>query len=177
VSTVVRVAFMTRAPHRSTVRCGAGCGDPGRGLATLHVCIPFARRARSRLARRCGPRGRLAGDVRPTVTKKQSPSFAFLIYYLDEISIRPSAAGRAFLAGLQLHVKALLPPNSASARQRRSRRPPMPRAHQRNHAADSIVRSLRTVAAVALPGKRAGCVPRLPRDRGLRPDLPPATAA
>ena len=172
MSTVVLVAFMTRAPHRSTVRCGAGCGDPGRGLATLHVCDPFCA-ARSRLARRCRTAWsarwrRAAGRHKKTIT-------FLLINYWDEISIRPSAAGRAFLAGL--HVKALLPPNSASARQRRSRRPPMPRAHQRNHAADSIVRSLRTVAAVALPGKRAGCVPRLPRDRGLRPDLPPATAA
>lgn len=175
MSTVVLVVFMTRAPHRSTVRCGAGCGDPGQGLATLHVCgASLLRRALAPRPPRAGPRGRLAGDVRPAVTKSKTITF-LLIYYLDEISIRPSAAGRAFLAGL--HVKALLPPNSASARQRRSRRPPMPRAHQRNHAADSIVRSLRTVAAVALPGKRAGCVPRLPRDRGLRPDLPPATAA
>jgi len=171
---------MTRAPHRSTVRCGAGCGDPGRGLATLHVCLPFAPRARASPGR-CADRVRTAWSARWRRAagrhKKAITFLCFYIYYLDEISIRPSAAGRAFLAGLQLHVKALLPPNSASARQRRSRRPPMPRAHQRNHAADSIVRSLRTVAAVALPGKRAGCVPRLPRDRGLRPDLPPATAA
>ena len=175
MSTVVLVAIMTRAPHRSTVRCGAGCGDPGRGLATLHVWHPFcAARARASPAGADRVVGSRATCGRPS---HKNNHFPFLIYYLDEISIRPSAAGRAFLAGLQLHVKALLPPNSASARQRRSRRPPMPRAHQRNHAADSIVRSLRTVAAVALPGKRAGCVPRLPRDRGLRPDLPPATAA
>jgi hypothetical protein len=177
---------MTRAPHRSTVRCGAGCGDPGQGLATLHgirtrVHIPFAPGPRPRARGRASPAAcrtawsarwrRAAGRHKKTIT-------FLLINYWDEISIRPSAAGRAFLAGLHVNiVKALLPPNSASARQRRSRRPPMPRAHQRNHAADSIVRSLRTVAAVALPGKRAGCVPRLPRDRGLRPDLPPATAA